>query len=330
MLKNIAIIGCGYWGKNLVRNFYELGFLYCISDDNLDQAERISKEYNVKNKSFDEILLDKEVNAVVLAVPAFLHASMAIKAMNAGKHVYVEKPIAMNEDEANEMISCSNNNNVHLMVGHLLQYHPIFVRLKEIVLDGEIGKIKYIYSNRLSLGKIRTEENIIWSFAPHDISMILSLTEEMPNKVYAKKSKIISDKIADSALIQMSFNNGINAHINVSWINPFKEHKLTVIGTTGMLVFDDTLDWNNKLILYRHEISMNEVPTSIKKGEGNYIKINEAEPLKEECRYFVNLINGKVPSITDGKEGLRVLQVLSMADSYKEDSNLDTNNEEKL
>jgi UDP-2-acetamido-3-amino-2,3-dideoxy-glucuronate N-acetyltransferase len=181
MKKNIAVVGCGHWGKNLVRNFYELDVLGLICDPNIDIAEQFSKQYSVKNNSFTEIINDPNIKGVVLAVPAKHHAPMAINAMKQGKHVFVEKPLAMNEAEATLMIKTAKENKVQLMVGHLLQYHPVFQKVKEMVLGGEIGEITYIYSNRLSFGKVRIEEDVIWSFAPHDISMILSLVGQEPN-----------------------------------------------------------------------------------------------------------------------------------------------------
>ncbi len=313
MLKNIAVVGCGYWGQNLVRNFHELGCLYCISDVNQEQASFISTKYSVENKSFEAVIEDPKIDAVVLAVPASLHHSMSIKSMEHGKNVYVEKPIAMNEVEAKEMIASAKKNNVHLMIGHLLQYHPVFVKLKELVSSGQIGNIRYIFSNRLSLGKIRSEEDVIWSFAPHDISMILSLVNEMPVSIQTSSARIISESISDSATLHLQFGNDVQAHIFVSWINPFKEHKISVIGSDGMIVFDDTLDWKHKLILYRHKIHSKDDSLSAEKDEGKFIAVEELEPLKQECKYFLDLINSKVPPLTDGEEGLRVLKVLSLS-----------------
>ena len=175
MIKNIAVIGCGHWGKNLVRNFAELGLLAAVCDPDKDLANRYAHQYEVANLSFAGVLENPAIDGVVLAVPAPLHAAMAVEAMNAGKHVYVEKPLAMNGVEAEAMINSANTNNVRLMVGHLLQYHPVFIALRELVYSGDLGALSYIYSNRLSFGKVRSEEDVIWSFAPHDISMILSL-----------------------------------------------------------------------------------------------------------------------------------------------------------
>ena len=215
MKKNIAVIGCGHWGKNLVRNFSELGALAVVCDPNDDLAQSYAEKYSADNLSFNAVLNNSAIEGVVLAVPATLHASMAIEAMNAGKHVYVEKPLAMNKVEAEDMIAASNKNGVQLMVGHLLQYHPIFRTILKLINAGEIGNLNYIYSNRLSFGKLRTKEDVIWSFAPHDISMILSLIGDEPKSVEASGGYYLSKDIADTTITFMNFANGVKAHIFV-------------------------------------------------------------------------------------------------------------------
>src|SRR6056300_1132165 len=219
MKKNIAVVGCGYWGKNLVRNFSELGALYSVSDVNIETAKNYANQYKVKSLTFEETINNKDIEGVVLAVPAELHASMAINAMSKGKHVFVEKTLAMNEVEANLMIAAAEKNNVQLMVGHLLQYHPIFKTVLKMVKNGDIGEINYIYSNRLSFGKVRSKEDVIWSFAPHDISMILSLVGEEPEYISCRSSSFLQKNLADIASIHMNFKSGIKSDIRVSWVN---------------------------------------------------------------------------------------------------------------
>lgn len=317
MKKNIAVVGCGHWGKNLVRNFFELGSLAAVCDPNDKLAERYAKEYDVKNLDFFAILTDSTIEGVVLAVPAPLHASMAIEAMSSGKHVFVEKPLAMNEAEAQLMISCSEENGVQLMVGHLLHYHPVFIKLKEIVQSGKIGDINYIYSNRLSFGKVRAEEDVVWSFAPHDISMILSITDEEPCSVRTESSNALKKNISDIATLHMEFQSGIKAHIFVSWLHPYKEQKLVVIGKNGILVFDDTNVWKNKLTFYNHNIDISKPALDIKQSEVEYFDISESEPLRNECKHFIDVVSGFQSPKTDGQEGVRVLSVLSSATSKK-------------
>jgi len=313
MKKNTAVVGCGHWGKNLVRNFSDLGSLAAVCDPNAEVAQQYADQYLVENYSFSEVLHDVSIEGVVLAVPAPLHASMAIEVMNAGKHVYVEKPLAMNRIEAEAMIASSKENGVQLMVGHLLQYHPIFMAVRELVESGELGSLSYVYSNRLSFGKVRSEEDVIWSFAPHDISMILSLFGQEPEVVRTESSCILQPDIADTATVHMEFKSAIKAHVSVSWLHPFKEQKLVVVGQRGMAVFDDTKPWNEKLALYRHIVQTTGGLPSLEKAEVEYLEIPQSEPLKNECQHFINVISENAVPLTDGDEGLSVLKVLSAA-----------------
>lgn len=313
MKKNIAVVGCGHWGKNLVRNFSDLGSLAAVCDPNAEVAQQYADQYLVKNYSFPEVLNDLSIEGVVLAVPAPLHASMAIQVMNAGKHAYVEKPLAMNNLEADRMIASAEENGVQLMVGHLLQYHPIFMALRTLVESGEMGALQYIYSNRLSFGKVRSEEDVIWSFAPHDISMILSLTGHEPDSVRTEYTSILQPDIADAAIVHMAFKSGLKAHISVSWLHPYKEQKLVVVGKNAMAVFDDTKPWGEKLALYRHVVRSSESLPSLEKAEVEYVEVSQSEPLRNECQHFVDVVSGDVTPLTNGKEGLGVLNVLSAA-----------------
>ena len=313
MKKNIAVIGCGYWGKNLVRNFAELGALAAVCDPNDKLAALYAEKYKVANRSFKAILADPAIEAVVLAVPAPLHATMAMEAMNLGKHTYVEKPLAMDEVEAAAMIASAHKNNVRLMVGHLLQYHPVFKTVRALVESGELGVLSYIYSNRLGFGKVRSEEDVIWSFAPHDISMILSLAGREPEIVKTESSCILQPHIADTATLHMQFTLGLKAHVSVSWLHPYKEQKLVVVGQRGMIVFDDTKPWSEKLSLYRHTVKITDTFPNLEKAEVEYVEVPQSEPLKNECQHFVEAVNEDVEPLTDGYEGLSVLRVLSAA-----------------
>lgn len=320
MQKNIGVIGCGHWGKNLVRNFHEIGALYSVCDNASETAQKFSAEYNVPALTWEQTLQNEEISAVVLASPAPMHFDMAKAALEKGKDVYVEKPICLKDDEAQQLCDLAKKNNRILMVGHLLQYHPVFLKLKEMVLEGAIGNIKYIYSNRMSFGKIRREENVLWSFAPHDVSMILSLAgDQMPASVNAHGSCQTHSEIEDTAIVNMKFPNGLGAHINVSWINPFKEQKLVVIGERGMLVFDDQIEWTQKLIHYPHILEITSKQPNIVKADGIPILVIQSEPLKNECLHFCECIQTRRTPRTDGLEGLRVLKVLNEAErSMKE------------
>ena len=313
--KNIAVIGSGYWGKNLVRNYHQLGALGLICDK--DHATL--KDFKIQYPDIDtcvainQALTKPDIEGVVIATPAETHHLIAREALLAGKHVYVEKPLVLNEKEADELITLADRLNLTLMVGHLLHYHPAFIRLKELAQSGELGRINYIYSNRLNLGKIRREENILWSFAPHDISMILALAREFPDYIYATGGNYLHKKIADVTTTHLEFGSGLRAHIFVSWLHPFKEQKLVVVGDRKMAVFNDTESWPNKLVLYPHRIDWNQNIPVPNKAEAERVELEEAEPLKNECRHFIDsFTNGERP-VTDGREGLRVLRVLNAA-----------------
>lgn len=310
MKPNIAVVGAGYWGKNLIRNFYEIGHLGLICDSN----ELTRRAYEEKypeipfRLNYAEILEDQDVDAVVLSTPAVTHFAMAKEALNAGKHVFVEKPLALEVKEGEELVRLAEKKAKILMVGHILQYHNAVIKLKELIDQGELGKIQYIYSNRLSIGKIRSEENILWSFAPHDISVILLLLNETPESLYATGGNYLQKRVADITMTTMNFPSGVKAHIFVSWLHPFKEQKLVVVGDKKMAVFDDVSD--TKLLLYPHQIKWVERAPVATKAEAESVPIEVGEPLKAECLHFVScILNGQRPR-TDGHEGVRVLSIL--------------------
>lgn len=312
-LQSVAVVGSGYWGKNLVRNYSELGALKLICDRNEDVLAQFRDKYPDVDTCTapDDIYSRQDISGVIIATPAETHFELAWQALQAGKNVYVEKPLVLDEGEARQLISLAKERQKILMVGHLLQYHPAFVRLKELASSGELGRINYIYSHRLNLGKIRREENILWSFAPHDISMILALAGESPEAVLATDGIYLHSKIADVTTSHLEFPSGLRAHIFVSWLHPFKVQQLVVVGDRKMAVFDDTQDWEDKLLLYAHEIKWeNHVPVPTK-AEAERVEISRAEPLRLECEHFLQcMASGKDP-VTDGEEGLRVLKILN-------------------
>jgi UDP-2-acetamido-3-amino-2,3-dideoxy-glucuronate N-acetyltransferase len=309
----IAVIGSGYWGKNLVRNYHNIGALKLICDKNesvLADFKNVYPEADVC-LALNEVLSRADIGAVVIATPAETHFALAREALLAGKHVYVEKPLVLDECEAVDLIRMAEERGLILMVGHLLQYHPVFLRIKEMVHSGALGRINYIYSNRLNLGKIRREENILWSFAPHDISMILTLAGESPETVLSTGGNYLHKRIADVTTTHLEFPSGLRAHIFVSWLHPFKEQKLVVVGDRKMAVFDDTLSWADKLLVYPHKIRWEQNVPLPDKADPERVDVPEAEPLRQECEHFLDCIrNGAVPK-TDGREGLRVLRVLN-------------------
>lgn len=312
--KNIAVIGSGYWGKNLVRNFHKLGALHTICDASADTLQSFSKQYpDVSTcRDYTKLADDTEIRGVVIALPAALHYASAKFFLERGKDVFVEKPLSLNYSEAEELVKIADEKKSVLMVGHLLNYHPAVMKIKEMVRSGEIGKLRYIYSNRLNYGKFRTEENILWSFAPHDISVILSLVGEEPKAVYAVGEHYLNEDVEDTTISYLSFRNHVSAHIYVSWLHPFKEQRLVIIGSDKMLVFDDAAEKKeNKLIVYAHKVKWTVTRPEPLKGESTPIEFDyEAEPLENECRAFLESMEKNKNPLTDGREGLRVLKVL--------------------
>ncbi len=319
--KNIAVIGTGYWGKNLVRNFSNLNALHTVCDNNPDTLNSFLEQYpDVQGVlSFAEVLKNQEIQGVAISTPAETHASLAREAILAGKDVYVEKPLCLSESEGIELNKLARTHNRILMVGHLLWYHPVVLKLKELVDTGSLGRIQYIYSNRINLGKLRREENVLWSFAPHDISVILGLTGEMPESILSQGGNFLHQKIADTTVTLLNFASGIKAHIFVSWLHPFKEQKLVVVGEKQMAVFDDTAPWDEKLQLYPHTIEWQGNVPIANKAEAQCIKVTQDEPLRAECLHFLECISSRNKPRTDGQEGLRVLQVLNACQSSMEE-----------
>jgi UDP-2-acetamido-3-amino-2,3-dideoxy-glucuronate N-acetyltransferase len=300
----------GYWGKNLVRNFYQLEALSVVCDANSAVEETLEGSYPgvLYRRDFASVLTDLQVNAVALATPAVAHYQMAKAALEAGKDVYVEKPLAIEVEEGRKLVELAEQNGRILMVGHILRYHPAVIKLQELVRSGELGKIQCLYSNRLNIGKIRTEENILWSFAPHDISVILALLDEQPIRVTCQGGAYLSRDVFDVTMSQFEFTSGVHAHVFVSWLHPFKEQRFVVIGSEKMAVFDDTAE--HKLVLYPHKIEWkNRIPTAIK-AKGEILSLDNSEPLKAECQHFLDCMASRAAPLTDGKEGLRVLKVL--------------------
>ena len=315
-MTKVAVVGCGYWGKNLVRNFYELGVLDTVCDSNKSVLNSVLSQYpKIKTTTdIEQILRSKTIGAIAIATPAVTHYELAKRAILAGKDVFVEKPLAITVKEAEELIKLAGEQKKLLMVGHILQYHPAVLKLKELITTGELGKIRYIYSNRLNIGKLRTEENILWSFAPHDISAILMLMEEEPVKVKAFGGDYLSPGINDVTLTTLEFKNGVKGHIFVSWLHPYKEQKLIVVGSKAMAVFDDVS--KEKLFLYPHTIEWHngKIPVA-KKADFQVIPVEQGEPLKLELEHFLECIKNRKFPRTSGEEGLKILKILEKAEN---------------
>jgi predicted dehydrogenase/acetyltransferase-like isoleucine patch superfamily enzyme len=324
---SIAVIGAGNWGKNLIRNFFELNALKVICDKDEASLKQMRKLYPSCDfyTSLTDALFRDDISGVVITTPAETHFTLARKVLQSGKHVFVEKPLTLLGKDASELIDLAKKKNLILMVGHLLQYHPAFIKLKQLAQEGELGRINYIYSHRLNLGKIRREENILWSFAPHDISMIIALAGEEPESVIATGGNYLHKKIADVTTTHLEFSSGLKAHVFVSWLHPFKDQKLVVVGDQKMAVFDDTLPWEEKLLIYPHHVNWeNNVPVPTR-GVPERVSIPYAEPLKLECEHFLDCIKKRKAALTNGEEGLRVLKVLNASERSLNENGLRIN-----
>ena len=312
----LGLIGGGYWGKNLIREFNNCNVLHTICDINKEALEKYNSEYPhiITTSSWDDVVNDIMIDSVCIALPAEMHYSFAKKSLLANKDVYVEKPITLNVDEASELIQIAKDRNKILMVGHLLHYHPCIEKIKEIIKAGTIGKIINIISNRFSLGIFRKQENVLWSFAPHDISIILNLCgDELPSSVLCCGMDHITKGIHDVTTSILKYKDKY-VNINVNWLNPYKEQILSIIGEKGMILFDDVAT-TNKLILYPEYIKfssdINSTPQPIKNNEINIVVDTSISPLLKECKHFIECCMTRTQPITNGEEGLRVLKVLN-------------------
>lgn len=307
----ICVVGCGNWGKNLVRAFSSIERLYGLCDADADQVRALSGRYPHAKlfADYHAVCDDPDITAVALATPAESHYELALAALGAGKHVFVEKPLALDWQDGAEMSALARDQDRVLMVGHLLQYHPAIARLKQLVSAGILGRIEYIYSNRLSMGKIRREENALWSFAPHDVSVILSLVGQAPCQVIATGGAYLQPNVADVTMSNLLFDRGTRAHIFVSWLHPYKEQRLVVIGNKKMAVFEDTRP-DRKLMLFNKQIELKNGALEAAKPEATTVEFEATEPLVVECSHFVDCVEKGTPPRTSGEEGVQVLKVL--------------------
>ncbi len=313
-IPRIGVVGCGTWGKNLVRNFAELGALAAICDSDSSKAQALASQYNVPVFSEEEIFSHASLDGVVISSFAPLHAHHAEKALTVGKHVYIEKPFALSVREAKKLCSLAQAHNCILMVGHILNYHPAFMALKDHL--AELGPLKHIYANRLGLGRFRQTESVVWDLASHDISLILALTQAMPENVTAIGQTFLAPRKPASALLTLTFPDHLTAHNHVSWLSPFKEQKLVVIGENAIAVFDDRKPWAEKLQISKNCFGWKEgQPLANENFQTRTILLPEEEPLKNECLHFLICIQKGEEPLTSGLEGLRVTEVLEKAEN---------------
>jgi len=309
--QGLALLGYGYWGRNLARNFAALGVLGAVGDPNPKALDEVKAAHpGVRTTSdWGELVDNPAIDACVIAPPAALHFELARRALEAGKDVFVEKPLALNVKEGEALVELASRHHRILMVGHLLEYHPAVERLSSLVRAGDLGRIQYVYSNRLNLGRIRTEENALWSFAPHDIHVMVRLLGELPVEVACQGGSYLNHQVADVTMSVLSFASGVQGHIFVSWLHPFKEQKLIVVGDRKMAVFDDTLT-TGKLQLFAHRVDWVErLPIAVK-AQAEVVALADVEPLALECQHFLECIETRRTPRTDGANGVAVLEVL--------------------
>lgn len=313
-LPRVALIGCGRWGRNIARVLAHLGALEVIVDPNASALKPYADDLGVRVSVDIDAAWGADIDAVAIAAPAIDHALVAQRALEAGKPVFVEKPLALQLDDAKALAELARQRGLTLMVGHLLQYHPAFTTLKALVRSQAIGKIRHITSNRLNPGAIRTEENALWSMAPHDFSMVLGLTGTKPDNVSTLAVRVVNPEIPDQYSVQMAFPDEVTAQVNVSWLSPYKEHKLTVLGTDGAIVFDDTAaEKERKLVLYRNYVEISEAGPRFVKSAGEAIDWPADEPLEAEMRAFLSAAQGGEGNRTGPAEAIPVLDLLHRA-----------------
>ena len=302
MSKNkIAVIGYGYWGKNHARVLGELGCLSGVYDPLIsDNTDTDIKFFH----NIDDVVSNS--NAAIISTPATTHFEIA-KSVISELDLLIEKPMAMSVEECMELESLSISNNKIIMVGHQLHFHPAIQEIKNIINKGLLGNTKYIYSNRLNMGKIRSQENVLWSFAPHDISLILEIVNSDVASINIQGSNIINKNVEDATLTNFAFKNGVKAHIFVSWFHPFKEQRFVVIGDKGTIVFTDSVE-NNKLVLYQTEI--NSKGLEISNHDSQIVSYENSEPLKNQAIYFIEAMKTRKCEINNATHGRKVIEVL--------------------
>lgn len=309
----IAVLGAGNWGRNHVRTWAALGHLVTVCDASRQRLDQVEAEHPGVRTTADveEVFADPAIHGVVIATPAVTHADLAARAIDAGKDVLVEKPMATTLEDAEKLATHVANSDQLLMVGHVLEFHPAFLKVRELLETGVLGRLLYVYSNRLNFGTIRTEENALWSFAPHDMALLLRLVGGSPTSVVATGGAYLSPDVADTTLMSLEFPGNVNAHVYVSWLHPFKEHRFVVIGDRQMAVVDDTRPWPEKLTLYPHVVHWEggRVPIA-SRADATPVTLDEKAPLTAECEHFVECIRTRQKPLTDAQSGVEVLRLL--------------------
>jgi predicted dehydrogenase len=316
----VGVVGLGYWGPNLARNFDRLAdaeLAYCcdLEAANLAKARDLYPGAVVTD-DLEELLADQSLDAVVVATSVPTHYPLGKRVLEAGKHAFIEKPIALRAADAEDLVATAEAHGVKLMVGHLLEYHPAVAKMKQLVDDGELGKVFYVYANRLNLGKVRTDENALWSLGPHDISVINYLTGEEPEEVSARGECYLQDDVEDVVFGYIRYPSGVIGHLHVSWLDPHKSRKITVVGSSKMVVFDD-MEADRKVTVYDKGATTTRTKfetygefVTLHFGDIHIPKIGNEEPLRVECQHFVDCIRDDRQPRSDGRDALNVVRVL--------------------
>ena len=306
---NIALIGCGSWGKNIARNLHQIGTLACIYDADRNLSKKLNQDFKLDNYTINDIFKNENIHALVIASTAKTHKDIAEEALLNNKDVLIEKPFCLSLSEATTLSKLAIKKNRVLMVGHLLNYHNAFIKMKDLIREGKIGETRNIRAHRFALGAIRTHESVIYDLAVHDVSMILAIMQELPVGISAHSIHHNSNIGPDAISIKLSFKTGATALINCDWMCPYKEHRFSVIGSEGSLVFDDTVEWSKKL---QYNPSTINSDNSINIQPVEKIILKENEPLRNELKEFISCIQSRKKPLTDHLEAVNVQSIMQI------------------
>ena len=313
MSKKVCVVGAGRWGKNHIKTLHSIGCLAGIVESDESTLGQLKETYpDVKTFINVKDAVKEDFDGFTVATPAETHFEIGEFLLKQKKHVLIEKPITLTAEHARQLKKTAENSGVNLMVGHVLLFHPVIRKIKELIDQGKIGKLQYIYSNRLNLGTVRKEENILWSFAPHDISIFQYFIEKLPIEIVSRGGAFLQPNIQDSTMTILTYPDNIVGHIFVSWLHPFKEHRVVVIGSKGMLSYEDSSE-DKQLMFYEKGIDWIQGEPIKRDGPTEIIPYNKSMPLTEEMKYFVSRLDGSPVETCDGQNGVDVLEILEKA-----------------
>ena len=310
------------WGNNLARNLVQLDALVAVADRNARAANEFASAFNVTAMSVDAMIENTNIDGIVIATGATSHVELALKGLSANKHIFIEKPLSLSLTGANTICDAAKSTQRQVMVGHLIRYHAAFIELQKQLASGAIGSIYHVQANRLAMGRIRTTESVLFDLCPHDLSLILALVGDLPAKVHCVGASHMTPGVVDFLTSFLDFDGGVSAGMQTSWLSPFKEHRLTVTGSAGALVFDDTKPWPEKLTLFQDRMKLNGEHFLIDRASPINLPLTEAEPLKAEMQAFILSCDNNSPTPTDINEAIAVQQVLEMLQNNSIDTSL--------